>query len=523
MAGNEDMGPSHSTAEDLTGQARFAHNLMVSWLSQLVLIVSGFVMPRLVDEKVGQAALGIWDFGWSFVSYLSLLGLGMGASFNRYIAKHRAAGDISGMNRIANSVLVVQIAISTLVFLATLVFYAVLPRLFGTSLGEHMETAQWVVLFLGLAVTVQMLSGCARGLLTGYHRWDIHNTLHAGASVTSLFLMIGLLYLTPLGVMGMAIGYLIAITLFELLRYVMMRRVCSEFTLDLSLCKKSTCKEMMLFGIKSMLSNLPPILLLQTVNIMLVSIVGPAALAVFARPVALIRHLKTFIAKFTMMLTPTTGSLQGMDDLPAIRQLYLNSTRLSAVFSLFSLGALFCYGDRVLLLWMGEDYAHAPLMMLLAAGQLLPMAQDTSIRILMGMNRHGRISLAAFVLVFVFLVIGLLLTGTRDWQLEQAAGLLLGPLVLVYGLLIPYYTCRCLELPFGRYWLFAIGIPFLAAVPYFAILAGSRYLFNHQYYSYALLVAVVSFVVAGWCYFRFLANESTRGRFKRLLRKRTGG
>ena len=49
--------------EDLTGQNRFGWNLAVSWVSQLVLIFSGFVMPRLVDDKLGQFSLGIWDFG----------------------------------------------------------------------------------------------------------------------------------------------------------------------------------------------------------------------------------------------------------------------------------------------------------------------------------------------------------------------------------------------------------------------------------------------------------------------------
>jgi len=172
--------------EDLTGQSRFAWNLMVSWLSQLVLIFSGFVMPRLVDDKIGQAALGIWDFGWAFVGYLTLVGFGMGASFNRYIAQHRAAGEIVLLNRIANSVVLVQLVIASIVAFVTVLFFASLPTYFGHSLAGYISEAQWVILLLGGSLAVQMVSGSARGLLTGYHRWDIHNALHAGSSLFSL-------------------------------------------------------------------------------------------------------------------------------------------------------------------------------------------------------------------------------------------------------------------------------------------------------------------------------------------------
>ncbi|WP_413692335.1 MATE family efflux transporter [Psychromonas sp. KJ10-2] len=134
---------------DLTGQDRFAWNLMVSWASQLVLIFSGFIMPRLVDDKVGQAALGIWDFGWSFVSYLSLVGLGMGACFNRYVAKHRGAGELTLLNYVANSALFVQLIFAAVAMLATVLFYLLLPPYFGETLAENTHTAQLVILFRG--------------------------------------------------------------------------------------------------------------------------------------------------------------------------------------------------------------------------------------------------------------------------------------------------------------------------------------------------------------------------------------
>ena len=490
---NISNGIENIKKDDLTGQDRFAWNLMVSWASQLVLIFSGFIMPRLVDDKVGQAALGIWDFGWSFVSYLSLVGLGMGACFNRYVAKHRAAGEITLLNNVANSAVFVQLIFSVTTILCTILFYSLLPIYFGESLAENTEIAQWVVLFLGLSVAVRMSSGSASGLLTGYHRWDIHNALHAGDSLLSIILMVAALYFTELSVAGMAIGYLLSTIVFESLRFVFVNKICKEFNFNLRMANWKTCKKMLKFGIKSMLSNIPPIILLQTISIMLVSAIGPAALAVFARPMALTKQIKTFMTKFTLMLTPTTGSMQGSGDIKAVQTLFMNTTKLSFAFALPSLGFLFIYGDVILNYWMGPEYALWPLMMILAFGQLLPMGQDTSIRILMGLNQHGRISIFAFLAIFVFFGIGLCFSGLGDWELTTAALLFVIPMNIVYGFIVPIYTCRELKLSWFGYVHNSFIKPLIYIIPFLGLLSWSR----HLYQSNEILTASLFLVAAG--------------------------
>lgn len=500
-------------AEDLTGQSRFAWNLMVSWVSQLVLIFSGFIMPRLVDDQVGQVALGIWDFGWSFVSYLSLVGLGMGASFNRYIAKHRAANEIDKLNQIANSVVFVQIIIASAVIATTFVFYSVLPTYFYGSLQENTQVAQWVVLSLGLSLSVQMLAGSARGLLTGYHRWDIHNFLSAGDSLLSVILMVLALYFTDLSVAGMAIAYLISTIVFESLRFVFVKKICTEFVFNLRKANKLTCREMLIFGIKSMLSNIPPILLLQTISIMLVSAIGPAALAIFARPMALTKQIKTFMTKFTLMLTPTTGSMQGAGDIKAIQTLFVSMTKLSFAFALPSLGFLVIYGDVILHYWMGPEYALWPLIMILACGQLLPIGQDTSIRILMGLNQHGRISIFAFFAIFVIFGIGLLFSGIGNWELTTAALLFVIPMNIVYGFIVPIYTCRELKLSWFSYAYNSFIKPLIYIIPFLGLLSWSR----HAYALNEIIMASILIITAGLVtiliYFIYLVPEKMKRKY----------
>lgn len=97
-ARTEDLPTNVGGGEDLTGRSRLAVNTITVWACELVLMVSGFILPRLIDSQIGQEPLGIWDFGWSMVLYLGLVQCGVASSVNRFVAKFRAADDLAGLN-----------------------------------------------------------------------------------------------------------------------------------------------------------------------------------------------------------------------------------------------------------------------------------------------------------------------------------------------------------------------------------------------------------------------------------------
>lgn len=107
MSANLSRAPAPTTiqsqAEDLTGRERMVSNVIFSWGAHSVFIIAGFIMPRMIDRRLGQELLGIWDFSWSLVSYFQLVQAGIASSVNRYVARYRAAGDMLGVNRVVSS------------------------------------------------------------------------------------------------------------------------------------------------------------------------------------------------------------------------------------------------------------------------------------------------------------------------------------------------------------------------------------------------------------------------------------
>jgi hypothetical protein len=92
-------------------------------------------------------------------------------------------------------------------------------------------------------------------------------------------------------------------------------------------------KKMIYFCIKSMASELPPLLFVQATNIFMVLDLGPTSLAIFSRSIALVRHMVVFMGKFSIILTPSVGSLLGIGQEEEPHLFFLKSTRYGVAFA----------------------------------------------------------------------------------------------------------------------------------------------------------------------------------------------
>lgn len=501
--------------EDITGKDRMFWNTIVSWSSHFVLIISGFVMPRLMDQQLGAEQLGSWDFCWAFISYLKFSGLGVGNGSNRYVAKFRSEGNLHGLNSLISSVITIQFFVCLSVTLATITIIYLLPSYFKEQLGVHLTSIQHVIFYLGLSFAVDMLFSASRGILTGYHRWDLHNALTAMYGVSSVVFMAFML-LSGYGIIGMAQAYLVNTIIFEFIRVYIVKKYCKGFDISFLLVSKSQCWQLIGFSCKNKLTTLPPIFILQSVNFMIVSALGLSTLAIFARSVALTRHVTTFMSKFTMMLTPSIGSMLGEGQKKELISFYITTTRLSFGFTLPLVITLAIFGDVLIFWWMGANYVNHTMMIILALGVLLPAAQDSSLRMLMGMNEHGKIS--AYILLIVLITFSLFYIYYLNFglSLELAALTLVVPMNIAKGLILPIYTCKKLKLDISSYLYSSILIPLGAAAPFAVMMLLAKFLYIYDYPILSLMMFILSGATLIIFYGIYLLTISQR---KKIMQK----
>ena len=492
---------------DLTGKNRLVINAIVGWASHLVLIVAGFIMPRMIDQHIGQVQLGVWDFCWSFVSYLNLLGLGVGSAVNRYVAKYRVTQEIEKLNHVVSSVAFIQAILALLVVLGTGLIIVLMPQFYSEQLGVHLQNSQIVVALLGVSLAIQIYFDTFRGIITGCHRWDIHNGIHAAVSFVSLVIMM-LVLLAGEGIVAIALAYSGVAVLFEVIRIVLAKKIFPQVKIQFKNASFLECKRMLNFGWGTVLFRLPPVVLVQTVSVLLVGVLGPAALAIFSRPIAIVRHIKTFISKFSFILTPTVSSMQ--DNIEEVREFLLATTKVSVALTLPMIVVLVIFGDMLMELWMGAAYAEWLLVAILALGYFLPISQDTLVSILIGMNRHGRI---AWILLIVVTVIAMLLGWwiyASGWALAKAAIMVVVPLTVAYGILLPIYVCQELELSHIAYWASAFFQPIMLNFPSVILLWYAREQLLLGESSVAIGLIVGSFFILMILYFLFIFPDKLK-------------
>lgn len=495
--------------DDLTGRGRLHSNVLYSWGGQIVFVITGFIMPRLIDQHVGQFSLGIWDFCWSIVSYLNLAGLGVGSSVNRYVAKHRANADVTGLRESVSSVMCIQLIVAVIVLLSIATAVWFLPFLFADRLGSEINVARWVVGLLGAGLAVQMAFDTSRGVLSGCHRWDLHNAINAGSNAVSAALMI-LALKNGGGLRSLGIVHLSVVIITETFRTFMAHRVCSDLRVRLAYVKWLKAKEMLLFGSKTIVASLPQFLIVQINNIIIVSVIGPVALAVFSRPVALVRHVETFINKFSFVLTPMASSIEAGGQKDELRKFFFETTRYGIALTLPVVIFLVLFGDLILYFWMGEKYVHGIVLAILAIGYFLPVSQNSVMRILMGLNLHGRIALINLSVTLAVFVAGLLIISSIGWSIELVAIHIAISLTAGNGLIVPYLACGRLNIPIADYLRNAFFVPVVCSGVFAGWLLFIRILIPANPIIATICALSGGSILMAGLYFRFLIQKSFR-------------
>lgn len=456
--------------EDFTGRNRIVWNVITGWGSYLVFVVAGFVMPRLIDSYEGQTALGIWDFSWALVNYLAVAELGVGSAVNRYVAKYRTKGQFDRLNQTVSSVVAIQCVIALFVLLCALTVVVFLPSMLsGTVSDDELLVARWVVALLGASAAFQMAMQSGRGVITGCHRWDINNYINSGSYFVSVVIMM-LCLMLGYGLLGMAVVYLSVGVVAEIMRMRIAHRVCPQLRISRASIRWAESKKMMRFGIKVFLTTMPALITVQVVSILVAIKLGPAALAIFARPIALVRHVSAFMSKFAMIFAPTASSLLEQNQLVELKALFLSTAKYSISLALPMLLVLAIYGDFLLELWMGPDYANWALIIILAAGFFLPVAHGFSQHMLIGMNQHGRAGLVSLSVSMATLFIGVLVLNDIGWTLVGAAVLVSISYSVGQGVVIPIYAARCFDVGFVEYVTKVLALPLACNLMFASIL-----------------------------------------------------
>jgi len=434
------------------------------------------------------------------------------------VGRSWAIRDIDGISRVTSCATASLSLAGGVIAILSVSAGLLIPHFFGERLGEHVDEARWVVLFLGLSLAVQTAFGAFNGVITGCHRWDLKNMIHAGWYAVAALAM-GIVLFTGGGLVQMAMIVFISECLGQATRALFSFRVCPGLRISYSLIDRATVKDLHSYGSKTLLPQLTTMLQGTTTSMMIVAFLGPGALALIMRPQSLVRHANTLVRRMTLTLVPTVSSLEATGKSREIRGLLIRSSRYTLYLQLPILLGLAVFGAPIVGLWMGPEYAREGLTVTIMLFSILPGVAMPMLQVLGGLNAHGKAGLGQLVGAVVSIpLVYLALKG--GWGLVGASFGIGIPVTLVALFYIPYLAARCIGMSTAILIWKAIAIPILQLLPLGLGFLIVRLTMLNNPVGAMLLSAVLFGPFVAWFYWKHVFPQRLKDAVLRVFRKR---
>lgn len=507
---------------DLTGRQQMPRNVLVTWIAYLFVLVAGFIVPRQINDSLGQHTLGIWDLTWGITRYLTLTRFGVGVALSRHAALYRAKGDFTALNRAMTAVTVWQFVIGVLVCLIAFAGGHEFVNWAGIQDPTEQRQASLVFLLVLLNLATNMFITPVNALMTGYHRWDLVNGLNGLHDALLAAVMIALL-LTGHDLVALAWAVFAMGVLSALYRLMIISRVCPGVHVTPAFWDWKTAKDMLRFGIKMMISTIPSASIFQITSILVAGTIGPSALAILNRGNALIRQSEQIIVKLAGMLTPITSSRIGAGEQVDHYGLLKDGVKICFALILPLMIVLGFFGEDILRLWMGNAYAKTNMMLVLAVGALIPIAFNGAASVLIGLNEHGQMALYSLFATIVVLPVCIATLNVIGWSVMGAAVAISVSWTIARGLAISFFIKRQFKVTMTRQ-LFDMSFEVLVYNgPLLALALCAKFLLNEGLVTASLLtLACGGFTTLIVYWFRLLPQQMKLKIFEIVLKRRVG-
>jgi O-antigen/teichoic acid export membrane protein len=420
------------------------------------------LLTPFVVAKLGKNGYGIWVLVQSFSGFYGLINVGVVAATTRYIAAYASKGEYDSLNKVA--------ATSLAMFSATAFIVATIAFLLGGPLSsffrgvdpENLTAFRYVVWIIGTSVGITFISGVFGGILAAHERYVVANSINLAINVTRALLTV-LLLLMGHGLIGVAMASVISSTMGLLAFYGVHKKVTPHVTVRIRNAEWKVWRTLIVYGGGSFLIVVADLLKVSLGSAIIGRCIDIDSVAIYGIAAIIVRRVLTVIGSGLGVLTPRFASLEATGHHDEIRVLFLKSQTLSTVISFGVCTLLFIFGERFIVLWVGEEFRTAGgVLMILLVSYAISLSQNPSVRLMYATNKHYYYALATIIEAVLNVSISIALV-TRYGIFGVAWGTTIATLIIKV-LFQPVYVSRLMGISLRQYLKFLIIIPTLSAL-----------------------------------------------------------
>lgn len=454
-------------------KAQAIKNVSATWLALLVHAAVGFLLAPFILHRLGDEAYSIWILIFAVTGYFNLLDFGIRSSIVKYISGFIATGDNDQLSRYLSSSFAFYLVVGWFVLFLTAIGFFYLPHLFRIP-APWLRPARILLLMSGASMAVTFPLSVFSGALEGLQKFSWLQLSQIGVALVRASLIVVAL-LNGGGLL--AIGTVtVAMSLLTALVFTCLAWRALPVRLSFRRVDRKAFRKMAGYGAFAFAILCAEKLRFQSDAMVIGAFLSTSAITCFSIAAKLVEYSSYTVRSMSQIFTPLSSQLHTVGDLKRLRWAFLAGSRASAMI-VFPLCVVFVIlGRSILASWVGPNYVSSyPILVVLMVPRTLYLAQATSIRILLGMEKHRMLASV------------LLLEGATNFLLSLVLARRFGVLGVAWGTAIPLaatslfflprHTCRVLGLPLGSFLGRAYRLPLLLSLLLGAALGSVSYAF----------------------------------------------
>lgn len=472
-------------------------NYVVILLNTLV----GLVYTPFMLRMMGQNEYGLYSLVASVISYLTILDLGLGNAVIRYTAKFRAENKKEEQYEMFGMFFILYLVIGFVSVIAGAALYLNIDNLFGDTMSaQELDKARimMVMLVFNLAFTFPM--SIFGSIITAYERFVFPRIVNIVRIFLNTIIMVCLLK------MGYkAVAMVVVQTVFNVLTLLLNYLYCKkELKIRMYFRKFNWAflKEVAVYSFWIFLNVIMDKIYWSTGQFVLGSMVGTAAVAVFAVAIQLQSMYMQFSSAISSVFLPkVTGIVATSDDKKLISDLFIRTGRIQYIVMALILSGFIVFGRQFINLWAGPGYADAYIIsVLFFVALLIPLIQNLGITILQARNQMKFRSLLYIAIACIALIMQIILA--KKWGGVGCAVAVATALLVGQGLIMNIYYSRKQGLNILLFWkeILKMSIVPIILVSFSIFLLKKVDLDSWLYLLSAIIVFCVVYIPLFWKY-----------------------
>jgi O-antigen/teichoic acid export membrane protein len=439
-----------------------ARNIFWNYAGMAATMTAGFVTAPFLINRLGSTTYGLWILIGSFTGYFGLLDLGVRGSIGRFMAFHRGRQDHDAVNEILSTALAFLCIPAGITVLGTMATAFVFFFLFDVPPDETLDV-RTALIIVGVNLAVSFPLSAYDSTLWALQRFDAINLVDIVVVAVRTILTFFCVSRGG-GLVSIAVLMLAATLATATAKGMIAHRLAPRLSIALRHVCASRGRELFGYSFWYLLLSMNRMFTSQLSRLLIGSCLGPALVTPFSIAASVIGYGNALLVAWTGVLAPVATAYHAGDQHDRQRRLYLRGSRFCTYFAFVMLGGYLFLGHPFLSLWVGKDVgASFSVLVVLAIGELLPMAQSVAGNILLGVARHKFVAATTLMEAAICATLTAALIHYRDLVGPALAVAVAGG--LCRGILIAVYACRVIGCTFGEYLRHSFIPPMFYALP----------------------------------------------------------